>query len=95
MKAIFTDFGTESNWVTGTCEGHTFHAKLFDTPSEFGIKNGRVSKFSLCLNSNRSRCIINYDRGWDLKPTKENREIFDVIMKLLENSPKRFENESE
>ena len=47
MKAFFTSFSEDDNWVKGTVETYCFEAKLFDDSSTFGIDNGRVSKLSI------------------------------------------------
>lgn len=95
--AEFTDFKKESNWVSGRVGRYTFEAKLFDEGSYFGIENGRVSKLTIYdteLQKNKGNswesAIVNYDRGWDIKPNKIAKPYFQAVMKLLENSPKRF-----
>lgn len=50
-----------------------YSAKVFELGSEFGIHNGRISKLAIWkVNPNGAtpydNLIINYDRGWDLKP---------------------------
>ena len=56
-------------WKQGTIRvmGITFQweAKVFENPSQFGINKGRVSKLSLRRGE---KFIVNYDRGWDMKP---------------------------
>lgn len=98
--ASFLDFKRNTNWVTGEVEfnhqEYTFSAKLFDTGSEFGIDKGRVSKLSIKRKGTGfmqwDGYIVNYDRGWDIIPEKEEDVlIFKTVMELLENSPKRFE----
>lgn len=101
IKAQFTKWESGTNWVSGTVGKYTFESKLFDEGSTFGIKNGRVSKLSIYDESVRmekkdffAACIVNYDRGWDMKPKKEFKPYYNAIMELLENSPKdRFTNE--
>jgi len=96
MKATFTNFTDESNWVDGVVstdnQEYKFSAKLFDVGSNYGINDGRVSKLSIRLQDTTwDKSIVNYDRGWDIEPkTDEHKQIFNVIMELLENSPKRF-----
>ena len=100
MKAEFTEFASDTNWVSGTIGNFNFNAKLFDNESTFGIQNGRVSKLSIWNQKTRlitgsffDACIVNYDRGWDIEPSNQTvaLTIFDAVMDLLENSPKRFE----
>lgn len=88
IEAKFTQFDNTDQWVSGKADGYLFHAKLFDVGSPFGINNGRVSKLSIAKDG--CPMVVNYDRGWDIKPTKEVRPYYRAIMKLLENSPKRF-----
>ena len=60
------DFG----WSLGTAEagGKTYRIdiKWFDEPSQFGIRNGHVSK--LFVAGAGEGTVINYDRGWDIRP---------------------------
>ena len=90
MDIKFTSFPTDTNWVKGMADNFIFEAKLFDEGSEFGINNGRVSKLSIQDNNN---WIVNYDRGWDIKPNKEYKKQYTEILNFLELSPKRFEKE--
>lgn len=98
MEAVFTKFEEGTNWCDGTVGEYNFQAKLFDTGSTFGIKNGRVSRLAIWSERVRQEkqnflgaCVLNYDRGWDIKPKgAEMREIFKAVMNLLENAPKRF-----
>jgi hypothetical protein len=99
MKAEFTKFHIGDNWVKVIVGNYTFSAKLFDEGSVFGINEGRVSKLMIWDEQIRyekldifEAAIVNYDRGWDIKPeTEEQIAIFDAVMDLLENSPKIFE----
>jgi len=45
---------------------YNFEAKVYDVGSKYGINNGRVSK--LHVSDTEGNEIINYDRGWDIKP---------------------------
>lgn len=100
INAKFTDFTNNSNWVEGLVYDefgfpkYQFQAKLFDEPSEYGIDEGRVSK--LCIVDTlrpMGETFVSYDRGWDIKPTKEFKTYYEAVLELLENSPKRFEND--
>jgi hypothetical protein len=62
---------SETNWVQGTFRGKWFEAKIFATPSTFGINHGRVSK--LCISKtdkwvmlDKKHVMFNYDRGEDI-----------------------------
>ena len=60
------DFG----WSLGSAEvgGKTYRVQIkwFDEPSQFGIRNGRVSK--LYVAGAGEGTVINFDRGWDIRP---------------------------
>jgi hypothetical protein len=88
MKAEFTEFEKDDNWVYGKVGNYEFDAKLYDGGSEFGINEGRVSKLS--ITDENDNWICNYDRGWDIKPEEKYIEYYNTVMNLLENAPKRF-----
>lgn len=56
-----------------------YSAKVFECGSEFGINGGRISKLSVWKSEGDYYCyplnnlIINYDRGWDIKPRPCNK----------------------
>jgi hypothetical protein len=69
---ITSDTRHYNGWVKGIANGNiTFEAKVFDKPSQFGIENGRVSKLSV---RDGDKWIINFDRGWDVKPSTPGHE---------------------
>ena len=83
LEAHFTEFDNSSNWVRGNVGIYSFSAKLFNDGSKHGIDGGRVSKLAIY---DGSVCFCNYDRGWDVIPSKEDEIYFDAVMELLENS---------
>jgi hypothetical protein len=65
---ITQDTRKNDGWVKGkTSDAIVFSAKVYDIGSNFGIDNGRVSKLDIRRNG---RIIANYDRGWDVSPSK-------------------------
>ncbi|WP_201751247.1 MULTISPECIES: hypothetical protein [unclassified Neglectibacter] len=74
-------------WFKGTIGKYSYSAKVYDTPSRFGINHGRVSKLAIYDEDKRRRegweaaCIVNYDRGWDVRP--KDKEAKDVLKSLL------------
>ena len=90
MKGLkLRQFSDKSDWITGTFEGLTFHAKHFDEPSEaFGIDGGRVSKLS--VYDETGSMILNYDRGWDMKPDSKYFNKVNALLRQLEQLPKRI-----
>ena len=73
---------TNPVWIVGDVQinGDTYrvNAKVFQEGSEFGIDKGPVSK--LWVSDSNGNTIINYDRGWDIKPTEENQEVYNIIL---------------
>ena len=69
-------------WIVGdiSIDNKTYrvNAKVFLEDSEFGIENGPVSK--LWIADSNGNWIINYDRGWDVKPTAETEEIYNIAL---------------
>ena len=70
------------NWITGevkTEDGttYTFAAKVFDEGSIYGINEGRISKLEIRRDKT---FLLNYDRGWDIKPSKEVRPVYKRIL---------------
>lgn len=63
-------------WDKGiiTINGSTieYWMKHYEEPSEYGIVGGRISKLMLKENGN---IVLNYDRGWDIKPTTPNAKV--------------------
>nr|WP_244282244.1 hypothetical protein [Maledivibacter halophilus] len=44
----------------------------------------------LSIRGEDSGEIVNYDRGWDIRPSEEFEEVFNAVLNFLENSPERF-----
>ena len=55
---------TDGPWVEGTLGAWKFQAKVFNTPSRYGIFIGRVSKLVVSCSSSGD-VVFNYDRGFD------------------------------
>ena len=84
-KKIKTDLHNDKSnpvWIVGdiSIDNKTYrvNAKVFLEDSEFGIENGPVSK--LWIADSNGNCVINYDRGWDVKPTAETEEIYNIAL---------------
>ena len=79
----------DGNWVKWECgNGATQYmgeAKVFPESSSYGIRHGRVSKFSAQLNG---KVIANYDRGWDIVPSAEIKSDVDTIIEYLDSYAK-------
>jgi len=79
-----------SHWVSGriiTMPGYTFHAKVYAEPSTYGIDDGKISKLQVKKDGHE---VINYDRGWDVRPeTAEQKEAMQRIRNGLDDMPER------
>ena len=63
--------------------GGTFHfwVKRHEECSEFGIDGGRISKLTITYEGT-GREVVNYDRGWDIKPkTKAAQAALDWVLR--------------
>jgi hypothetical protein len=86
MQIVLTDsvnlqFG---NIISGTIiknniEVAEFSLKKFEKSSKYGINNGKISK--LFIKDARNNILTCYDRGWDIKPDADAKEIFEKILK--------------
>ena len=55
------------------------YVKSFDEGSEFGIDGGKISKLQILINGST---VVNYDRGWDIEPDK-NDELIMMAYNIL------------
>lgn len=70
------------NWVSDTItyngKDYRYEAKVFDECSDYGINKGRISKLHVTRDGED---VINYDRGWDIKPQdKDTIKVFKMIL---------------
>ena len=49
-----------------------YWVKHYENPSKYGINNGRISKVTLKIGD---EVVCNYDRGWDIYPTRKAAEV--------------------
>lgn len=66
------------------------YAKIYMEGSEFGIKNGKISKMSISQRDVKKEEVTkqyyNYDRGLDfndLKQSKAAKEMYDMMIKIF------------
>lgn len=67
-------------WIDGINGTYYYQAKIFDEPSRYGIKNGRVSK--LVIYDTDGKLCCQYDREWVIKP--DNDEVKEVFLKIMD-----------
>jgi hypothetical protein len=61
MKIVSVDNG----WIEANMGNLKISAKVYDTPSKFGILQGRISKLAVKCTDTGS-CLYNWDRGPDI-----------------------------
>ena len=85
IENIYPTQGEGDIWLSGDCNinDHNYHfnAKVYQEPSEFGINGGKVSK--LCIGDDE-KCILNYDRGWDILDKMITPDILEDMVEALE-----------
>ena len=61
-----------------------FHywVKHYEEGSQYGIEGGRISKMMLKRNG---KIVLNYDRGWDVKPTDPDTQLAVEILLHSDN----------
>lgn len=87
----------ETGWITAVIQGRWVQAKVYDLPSTFGVRNGRVSKLAIgktdkwdCELRFFDQMAYNYDRGLDFHNKDElPPDVLDAIVAELEMLPKR------
>ena len=87
-------------WINGSAKvndkEYIINAKVFLEGSEFGIDDGPISKLFI-VDKSANETIVNYDRGWDIKPDKSFEPIYnEIIKKLVEfrnNNPYKIDDE--
>lgn len=59
-----------------------YWVKAFEEGSEWGINGGKISKLSIKLDG---KCVVNYDRGWDIKPDENDQNVMVAYYICLES----------
>jgi hypothetical protein len=72
---------------------YEFSALLIFAGSKTGIDKGKISKLSIwdpVVRENKKSfidsCIMNYDRGWDIRPSKIAQPYYDKVKMLINQS---------
>lgn len=81
------------NWFEGEIGGYTVYAKVYPEPSQYGIENGRISK--LTITDGDGNTIANYDRGWDVAPKEEYKDLYDNVVGSLEKQRQHISKEKQ
>ncbi|NIJ52499.1 DUF7678 domain-containing protein [Dyadobacter arcticus] len=82
-------------WVSGNVGKYEFSALILAEPSKSGIDRGRISKLSILDPVVREKtksfigsCIVNYDRGWDIRPSKIAEPFYNRLRILVDQIAK-------
>ena len=59
-----------------------YWVKAFEEGSEWGINGGQISKLSIKLDG---KWVVNYDRGWDIKPDENDQNVMVAYYICLES----------
>lgn len=80
-EIINAQFGTviQGMITENNVEIAKFSIKKFDEGSKYGINEGKISK--LFIQDSNKNILACYDRGWDIKPHAEAKEILETILK--------------
>jgi len=80
-KPAFQNLGgwLQGEVTTGNGTVYTFCAKVFEEGSDYGINNGKISKLEI---RRENKTVVNYDRGWDVRPKDaETKAVYKRILK--------------
>ena len=80
----------DDGWTFGTATfdstPYLFSMKNFLIPSQFGINNGCISKLSIS-RGNDLNWIVNYDRGWDIRPKGDDiKTVYKALLELFNDT---------
>jgi len=81
----------ESGWTIGYVRyngnDYGFSMKNFIEPSVFGINNGCISKLRIVDGKANRELLVNYDRGWDIKPQTESaKKVYRALLSRFNRS---------
>jgi hypothetical protein len=76
-KIMWSD-GIIANPTTGT--NYKYWVKHYEEGSEYGINGGKISKLTICKHGSTQN-LVNYDRGWDVRPTDaEVNAVYEIVL---------------
>lgn len=56
--------------------------KAYERKSKWGINGGKISKLTIRIDG---KFVVNYDRGWDIKPDEEDHDAMVAYCICLES----------
>ena len=80
--------GEIMSWRNHKYAGYRIVVKVYDQPSDAGIRRGRVSKLE--IRTRAGKIVTHYDRGWSIKPSKDiHRTIVNWVLNKYKTKKKR------
>lgn len=76
------DYAWMMLWASGKKNGMTWEVKHYEVGSEWGINGGRISKLHI-QDEATGKWLVNYDRGWDIKPDKASAKTKALYKEIL------------
>jgi bifunctional DNA-binding transcriptional regulator/antitoxin component of YhaV-PrlF toxin-antitoxin module len=70
------------NYRTGRLGNYEAKLKVYEVRSEFGINEGRISKLYIKRKADGA-VMASYDRGWDVEPAEEIKDLYEEILKAF------------
>ena len=58
---------------------YKYWVKHFEEGSDYGINGGKISKLTI-RKLGEKRDVCNYDRGWDIKPSREVKAVYNILL---------------
>jgi hypothetical protein len=86
-RVCITRESETDHWISGRVDGYTFHAKVYDVGSDYGIDQGRISKLEV---KHKGEQVMYYDRGWVEIPktTKDYQALREIVKSFPEEGQK-------
>ena len=75
--------GWTEGYVRYKGKDYGYGMKNFIEPSVFGINKGCISKLHIVGGRTKGKTLVNYDRGWDIRPNKNDADLMKVYRALL------------
>ena len=75
----------EEKCIRGHVKDYQFEAKVDESNTRYGINGGKVSKLII---KNKFGIIVDYDKKWNVRPTKTLLPYFNDVMSQLESGVK-------
>lgn len=76
------DISGQPNWLNGKHGSHLIQIKRYNGPSQFGINKSRITILYV-KDTSTGKVLADYDRGWNIKPSADIKQLVDQIVKAL------------